>query len=426
MSSKMYRDQLGRLHTEKAKLEGNLATERSRLAKLQKEANKLREDAAKAKSDTTRKSKTRQFLSKQDDIAKTQKKIGDIEQKIAKKLTAINQKTTQLTKAEETEAKKRQKSDLQHLEDINTEIDQQMQLENTRNAVKSFSGREGEALKLSEEAKVAAKQLLEMFEQGKLEKESRLLALHSYGNTMVHFLQPNGEIDEFPVPIADVKELAAYGVLSLQERRSKGHTAGWNMLLLPERLKEVVTGKILPDVFRVFYSWQSWTQGNVNRHFILNAIEKAVKEIRDDETIEVEPVVDRDTLGEPGSVDIVATIFRKIENSAIFVCDVTIITDTEATHPSPNPNVMVELGYAAAVLGWERIICVVNTAYGDVEQLPFDLRSRRMLPYHLPPDTAEKAPVRKQLAKGLKGAIEVIVNSDFPDEEDDEDEGNNV
>jgi hypothetical protein len=409
LSSKLYRNQLTQLQADKAKLEVSLATERTRLAKLQKEASKLREDAAKTKSETTRKSKTKQLLSKQDDIAKSQKKIGDIEQKIAKKLKAINQKMTQLAKAEESETKKRQRDELQHQDDINEEIDQQMQLENARKAVRLFSGREGEALRLSEEARTAAKQLLEMLEQGEIEKESRLISFSTFGGTQYQLSKPQGQLAEFHVPIADIKELAAYGVLSLQERRSKGRTSGWDMLLLPERLKEVVTGNILPDVFRVFYSWQSWTPGNINRHFILSALENAVKEIRDDETIEVEPVVDRDTLGEAGSVDIVATIFRKIENSVIFVCDATIITNPEAINHSPNPNVMVELGYAAAVLGWERIICVVNTAYGDVEQLPFDLRSRRMLSYNLPPDVENKADARKQLTKSLRDAISVII-----------------
>lgn len=425
-SSKMYRDQLARLQTDKAKLESTLATERTRFASLQKDASKLRQDVTKTKSDSTRKSKVRQLLSKQDAIAKAQKKIGDLEKKIAKKLTAINQKTDQLTKAEESEAKKRQKSELQHLENINAEIDQQLQLENTRNAVKSFSSRDGGTLTLSEEAKIAARQLLEMLEQGELEKESRLILFSTFGGVDIQLSNPNGQLTEFHVPIADIKELAAYGVLSLQERRNKGRTSGWNMLLLPERLKEVITGRTLPDVFRVFYSWQSWTPGNINRYFILNAIEKAIKEIRDDDTIEVEPVIDRDTLGESGSVDIAATIFRKIENSAVFVCDATIITNAGETHSSPNPNVMVELGYAAAVLGWERIICIVNTAYGGVEHLPFDLRSRRMLPYHLPPDFTEKSQIRKQLARSLKSAIEVIVNSDFPNNDVTDNEENNV
>lgn len=421
LSSNMYRNQSVQLQKEKAKLEGDLATERTRLAKFQKEASGLQTDIGKTKSESTRKSKQRQLLSKQDQIAKTQKKIGEIEKKIAAKIGAINQKTKSLTSAEESEGKKRHEAELRHLEDVNDEIEQQIALENTRQATSLFTGRHGEPLKLSQEAKAAARQLLEMFEQKELEKESRIVSTSTFGGTSVQLARPdNGQLAEFSVPIADIKELAAYGVLSLQETRIKGRLSGWNMLLLPERLKEVVADKTLPKVFRIFYSWQSWTPGSVNRHFILTALEKATKEIRDDESIEVEPVVDRDTLGEAGSVDISATIFRKIAESQIFICDATIITDQGSRHPSPNPNVMVELGYAAAVLGWERIICIVNTAYGDVEKMPFDLRTRRLLPYHLPEDADNKAEVRHNLTYGIRGAASVIIEKAFSESFTDE------
>lgn len=418
MSSKLYQSQLIQLQTDKAKLERDLATERTRIVKLQKEANKLQEDIGKTKSETTRKNMSRQLLSKQNDIAKCSKKISDIEQKITIKLKAISQKMSHLTKAEESEIKKRQKAELQHIENVNDAIDQQTQLENTRKTIKLFSNREGEALRLSQEAIDAAKQLLEMLRNGKIEKESQIVKVSTYAGVSYLFSIQNEPLIDFPVPIADVKELAAYGVISLQERYSKGRTSGWDMLILPERLKEIATGKVLPDVFRVFYSWQSWINGNTNRHFILSAIERAVEKIRRDETIRVEPVVDRDTLGSAGSVDIVATIFEKIENSAIFVCDVTIITPHDAIHHSPNPNVMVELGYAAAVLGWERIICVINTAYGTVEKLPFDLRSRRMLSYHLPVDVENKADTRKNLINSLQEAISVIIEQLSPNSDD--------
>lgn len=414
MSSNMYRNQLEQLQKEKAKLEGDLAAERTRLAKLQKEASGLQTDIAKTKSETTRKSKQRQLLSKQDQIAKTQKKIGEIEKKIAAKIGAINQKTKSLTSAEENEGKKRHEAELRHLEDVNAEIEQQMALENARQATRLITAREGEALKLSEEARTAARNLLEMFEQKELEKESRLVAMSTFGGVSVKLSRPDGgQLADFSIPIADIKELAAYGVLSLQETRSKGRLSGWNMLLLPERLKEVITGKTLPNIFRIFYSWQSWTPSNLNRHFILTAVEKAAKEIRDDESIEVEPVVDRDTIGVAGSVDIAATIFHKIAESQIFICDATIITDQGSQHPSPNPNVMVELGYAAAVLGWERIICIVNTAYGDVEKMPFDLRTRRLLPYHLPEDADNKAEIRRNLTSGIRGAVSIIIEKAF-------------
>mgnify|MGYP001584062038 FL=1 len=61
----------------------------------------------------------------------------------------------------------------------------------------------------------------------------------------------------------------------------------------------------------VFYSWQSDLPNTSNRGFIEKALKKAVKEIADDESIDVEPVIDRDTAGVGGSPEIPGTIFEK-------------------------------------------------------------------------------------------------------------------
>ena len=83
---------------------------------------------------------------------------------------------------------------------------------------------------------------------------------------------------------------------------------------------------------RIFYSWQSACPPNTNRNFILAALEKAIEEINKDESTDVEPVIDRDTLGLAGSPDISQSIFSKIDMAPVFVCDVTII-DSKAARP---------------------------------------------------------------------------------------------
>ena len=132
---------------------------------------------------------------------------------------------------------------------------------------------------------------------------------------------------------------------------------------------------------KVFYSWQSDHSNLTNRTFIQDALEKATKLLRNDDSLEVNPVVDRDTKDEPGSPDIVHSIFDKIENSAVFVCDVTIINDETENRPTPNPNVLIELGYALKALGQSRVLLVMNTSYGDIKKLPFDLDHRRVITY---------------------------------------------
>jgi len=136
---------------------------------------------------------------------------------------------------------------------------------------------------------------------------------------------------------------------------------------------------------KIFYSWQSDLPNNCNRGFIERSIEKALKRIKGrTEDLALEPCIDRDTKDMPGSPEIAQTIFDKIRAAQIFIADVSVINkkslmqklfDHRAT---ANPNVLLELGYAVGCLGWDRIICVYNLAYGGEKQLPFDLRGRRI------------------------------------------------
>ena len=160
----------------------------------------------------------------------------------------------------------------------------------------------------------------------------------------------------------------------------------------------------------VFYSWQSDLPNSTNRGFVQDALERATKAIREDDSITVEPVIDRDTAGVAGSPDIAATIFDKIDACQVFVCDVSIINDQESARPTPNPNVLVELGYALGILGWERILMVMNTAFGEPETLPFDLSKKRVIPYRLPKEGTKKAAERKELTSKLKDALRMIVD----------------
>lgn len=140
---------------------------------------------------------------------------------------------------------------------------------------------------------------------------------------------------------------------------------------------------------RIFYSWQSDLPSGETRGLIQEGISSAVKMLKD--TVEIE--ADRDTKGEYGSPDIVQTIFSKIDECDVFIADVSIVnkyhTVDEEGKPSapvklgPNPNIMLELGYAASVVGWDSVICIINADYGNPDELPFDLAHRRLTPYSL-------------------------------------------
>jgi hypothetical protein len=155
----------------------------------------------------------------------------------------------------------------------------------------------------------------------------------------------------------------------------------------------------------VFYSWQSDLPNSTNRGFIEDCLERVIKEIKADGQIRVEPCLDRDTLNVPGSPDISATIFDKIESAALFICDVSIINNGTEGRLTPNPNVLIELGYAVKTLGWNRVVCVFNSITGEVEDLPFDLRQRRVRTYSLE-EKQEKSEPRKWLMRSLKADLQ--------------------
>ena len=153
--------------------------------------------------------------------------------------------------------------------------------------------------------------------------------------------------------------------------------------------------------YTVFYSWQSDLDNKYHRSFIHDALEKAVKSISKNKEFSLDAVVDRDTYGIPGSPSIVESITGKIARSDVFVCDISIINATSEKRATPNPNVLYELGYASAILGWDRIIMIQNTVSGGPDKLPFDLRGRRILPYYLDVTVENKANEKQKLKEKL-------------------------
>ena len=76
----------------------------------------------------------------------------------------------------------------------------------------------------------------------------------------------------------------------------------------------------------------------------------------------------------------------KIEKCDIFVADITPIYEFN-NKLSPNPNVLIELGYALKAIGVNRIILVAqnhaqNQDKWDVKDLPFDINHHRILTFN--------------------------------------------
>ena len=164
----------------------------------------------------------------------------------------------------------------------------------------------------------------------------------------------------------------------------------------------------------IFYSWQSDLPGSETRNIIQDSIKDAVRLLRD--TVDIE--ADRDTKGEFGSPDIAQTIFSKIDDCNIFVADVSAVCRYEATDKDgnkkvkymPNPNVMLELGYATHVVGWDNVICVLNADYGVPEDMPFDIASRRLTPFSLK-DGKSKGEIKRYIKGVIQDTVENILEN---------------
>lgn len=176
--------------------------------------------------------------------------------------------------------------------------------------------------------------------------------------------------------------------------------------------------------FKIFYAWQSDQPAKLCRTLIQRALDDAKEQIKESQTIDVEPriqiEIDQDTQGVPGSPHIAETIFQKIRECDAFIADLTFTGCQKGKHdrPVPNPNVLIEYGYALRELGDERIIAVFNEEFGNREDLPFDIRHRRWpLPYRTAgAGTGEEAQrvrrhERKKLANELVKVIKHLVRN---------------
>lgn len=158
--------------------------------------------------------------------------------------------------------------------------------------------------------------------------------------------------------------------------------------------------------FNIFYSWQSdISQNNTIIHVCL---ESAIRKIIG---LDFKYNIDRDTLNSKGTPDIPNTVFRKIsDDTDIFIADITIINKRFRTNKNnlkltPNPNVLLELGFAANAIQWENIICVMNEAFGTPDELPFDMKYRKPLTFNVSEYSSDLATEKEKLINEFEKTI---------------------
>lgn len=161
--------------------------------------------------------------------------------------------------------------------------------------------------------------------------------------------------------------------------------------------------------FTIFYSWQCDSDKKFNRNFIENCLSNAINRIN--KVIDYTLILDKNTIGESGSPDIVNVILNKIDMAIGFVADITPIVCLKEKYLS-NSNIMLELDYALSSLSDERVILICNTSKCRLNDLPFDLGLKRIVSYEYDEESdANKAKNQKEkLENTLYEAIQAIIN----------------
>ncbi|MBR3698975.1 MAG: hypothetical protein IKM85_05575 [Bacteroidales bacterium] len=137
--------------------------------------------------------------------------------------------------------------------------------------------------------------------------------------------------------------------------------------------------------FKLFFSWQS--DDNKTKKLLSDAIKKAVKDIRVYHNYNI--TIEESTSNTPGSPQIVQTILDKIDSCDIFLADITPVckyskqlgNNQSITKQVPNPNVLMELGYALSAVGMHYTICAAHQGEWNSNDLPFDINHNRIYPF---------------------------------------------
>lgn len=162
----------------------------------------------------------------------------------------------------------------------------------------------------------------------------------------------------------------------------------------------------------IFYSWQS------DIEFNNKAIRESLRSSANDlERLDGFPFLEikDSTSNLIGATRIPDSILADISASDIFICDLSIVGQShDQKRKIPNPNVLIELGFAISKLGWSRIVVLFNGEFGDITDVPFDIEKRSVLLYKIKDQNDGNG--KGQLKGKLKDWLQKIVteNPDKP------------
>ena len=184
---------------------------------------------------------------------------------------------------------------------------------------------------------------------------------------------------------------------------------------------------------KIFFSWQMDIDTRFNKDFIEEALNVAKKDLKK-KGIEIQ--IDYGFRGVSGNSPLLNEMFSKIDDSDIIVSDLTFtsakrtpdykllfgfrsrqyfsLVKNSQLKKSPNPNVLIETGNSWAKKSFYRTILVMNTAFGNADELPVDFKGlRHAIQYNYSESNIEKKEeLLHLLALDLKKAIKSAIDSE--------------
>ncbi|WP_111710158.1 hypothetical protein [Lutibacter citreus] len=184
--------------------------------------------------------------------------------------------------------------------------------------------------------------------------------------------------------------------------------------------------------YKVFFAFQMDVEDKYGKGFIQSAIEIAIQKLKEEDILVSLDFGFRRT---PGTPLLIEEMLKKSSDSDLVIADLTFTSakewlnaelidedDTNSWYSipkgirklSPNPNVLLETGYAWAKKGTYRTLVVMNSAFGSPIELPVDLKGFRWgITYSLDEtNKSDRKAIRKELGKDFYDAIKAAINAE--------------
>lgn len=183
--------------------------------------------------------------------------------------------------------------------------------------------------------------------------------------------------------------------------------------------------------YKIFFAYQTDSEDKFNKGFIHQASQNAIDKLKL-EGYKIE--FDYGFKKTPGTTFLIGEMLKKNDDADMVLVDLTLTSsknwffakkrsffgktfayfNSEIDKLSPNPNVLLETGYAWSKKGQYRTLIVMNTAFGNPEELPVDFKGFRWgITYTLDENNyKDRKRIREELSSDLYKAFKSSINSE--------------